>query len=132
MNTKLILFGFFISVIILVYSLNFSQSTTGPHGGELKQAANYNIEMRADFPNLYFYLLNQKLAPVNNKGITCEVSFLFPDQTSIDLAPKPFEDDGFVIESSKIVYNSCRVTFNVFGKSVSALFQKENMIVNKK
>jgi len=131
MNTKLILFGSFISGIIILYSLSTAQSGAGPHGGELKETENYYIEMKATFPNLYFYLLTQKLEPVNNKGISCEATFFFPDQTSVVLSLKPFEDDGFIIESSKIVYNSCRVTFNVFGKSVSALFEKESMIVTK-
>lgn len=132
MNTKLILVGLLLSGIILLYSLNIDQSPTGPHGGELKQAESFNIEMLSSFPNLYVYLFDQKLQPINNKEVTCEIKFFFPDHTSKDLNLKPFEEDGFVIETSKIVYNACKVTFNVSGRPVSAMFEREHSIVKKK
>lgn len=132
MKAIIVLFGLLLSGIILLYSLKLKQSTVGPHGGEVKQAENFNIEMKAAFPNLYFYLLDQKLKPIENKGISCEVRFFFPGDTSTDLTIKPFQEDGFILEASKIVYNSCRVTFNVFGKSISAKFEKESIIVQEK
>ncbi|MES2285501.1 MAG: hypothetical protein V4547_07420 [Bacteroidota bacterium] len=132
MNAKLILFGLLLSGIVILYSLNICQAITGPHGGELKPAENFNIELKEAFPNLHCYLLDQKLLPVSNKGVLCEVRFFLPNETSVDLNLKPFEDDGFILESNTIVYNSCRVTFNMSGKSVSAKFSKENLIVNDK
>ncbi|MES2140719.1 MAG: hypothetical protein V4511_13505 [Bacteroidota bacterium] len=132
MNAKLILFGLLLSGIVILYSVNVYQSTTGPHGGELEPAENFNIELKEAFPNLQCYLLDQKLLPISNKGVLCEIRFFLPNETSVDLNLKPFEDDGFILESNTIVYNSCRVTFNMSGKSVSAKFSKENLIVHDK
>lgn len=132
MKARLILFVLFLSEILVLYSLNIVQSNTGPHGGEFKQVENFNIEMKSSFPNFYFYLLDQKLKPINNYGISCEVRFFLPDETSTELTLKRFQQDGFMIEAGEIIYNSCRVTFNVFGKLVSAKFEKENFMVRKK
>ncbi len=132
MFARFILLVLLLSGIVVLYSLDTYQSPSGPHGGDVKQAENFNIEMKASFPSIYVYLLDQKLKPINNKGITCEIKFFFPDDTSTDLELKPFQDDGFIMESSKIVYNFCIVTFNVFGKSVSAKFEKESTVVREK
>jgi hypothetical protein len=130
MNTKLILFGLILSGIVVLYSVNRYQGTTGPHGGELKPAENFNIELKEAFPNLHCYLLDQKLEPVSNLGVLCEIRFFMPDETTVDLNLKPFLNDGFILESNTIVYNSCRVTFNISGKSVSAKFNKEHLIAH--
>lgn len=132
MNAKLILFGLLLSGIVILYSVNRYQGTTGPHGGELKAAENFHIELKEAFPNLHCYLLDQKLLPVSNVGVLCEVRFFMPDETSVDLTLKPFLNDGFILESNSIVYNSCKVTFNISGKSVSAKFDKENLIAHEK
>lgn len=131
MNTKLILFGLLLSGIAILYSVNSNQVTSGPHGGELKSAENFHIELKEAFPNLHCYLLDQKLGPVSNVGVLCEIRFFMPDETSVDLNLKPFLDNGFILESNTIVYNSCRVTFNISGKSISAKFDKENMIAHE-
>lgn len=130
MNAKLILFGLILSGIVLLYSANKYQGTIGPHGGELKAAENFHIELKEAFPNLHCYLLDQKLLPVNNDGVLCEIRFFMPDETTVDLTLKPFLSDGFILESNAIVYNSCRVTFNISGKSVSAKFAKEHLIAH--
>lgn len=132
MNPKLVLFGLLVSGIAILYSLNIYQLPIGPHGGELKQAEDFNIELKASFPNLYVYLLDQKFKPINNKDISCEIRFFFPGDVSNDIVLKPFQEDGFVIETSKIMYKACRVTFNISGKSVSALFEKESSLVQRK
>lgn len=131
MKTKFILFGLLLLAIIF-YSVNKHQSIAGPHGGAIQQADNYNIELNAVSSNLYAYLLDQKLKPISNKGISCEVKFLLTDNTTMDAALKPFLEDGFIMESSTIVYQSCKITFNVHGNSISAKFEHENFSVHQK
>lgn len=104
---------------------------TGPHGGIVKPAQQYNIEVKTAYPSIYAYLLDDKKNPISNKKIECTISFLMPDNTNFDVQPKPYLEDGFVVESGSTVYHSCRVTFNVQGKSVSALFENQNVIVQK-
>lgn len=132
MNAKLILFGLLLSGIVILYSVNRYQATTGPHGGELKPAENFHIELEEAFPNLHCYLLDQKLLPVSNEGVLCEIRFFLPNETSVELNLKPFLNDGFILESNSIKYSSCRVTFNMSGKFFSAKFDKENLIVHDK
>lgn len=132
MNAKLILLGLLLSGIVILFSVNRYQETTGPHGGELKSAENFLIELKEAFPDLHCYLLDQKLLPVSNKGVLCEIRFFMPDETTVDINLKPFLNDGFILESNTIVYTSCRVTFNISGKSVSAKFDKENLIARGK
>ena|ERR1017187_10294991 len=114
------------------YFINSSyQGTPGPHGGIVKSTENHNIEIKTMYPFIYSYLLDKKNKPIKNEGIACEIRFLLPDDTSIDVQLKPYREDGFIMESGSMVYNSMRVTFNVFGKSVSEVFENESAIVKK-
>lgn len=132
MKTKLLVSSSIIVIALLAWSFITLQPTTGPHGGMLKQAENYNIEMKVVHPNLYTYLLDQKLKPISNKGVSCEVKLFFHDNTSIDATLKPFQEEGFIMESGITDYHSCRITFNLFGKKISTRFENENAIVQKK
>lgn len=132
MKTKLLLSVLILTGIILAYSFNTKQGTTGPHGGRLRQAEKYNIEMKVVHPNLYIYLLDQKLQPISNKGVSCEAKLFFYDNTSVDVPLKPFGEDGFIMESGITDFHSCRITYNLYGKILSTRFENENAIVQKK
>ena len=133
MKTKIIVFAVLLSVITTaIISMDTFQVTTGPHGGKLQQADDFNIEMKTSYPHFYTYLLNKQCQPISNKGVSCEIKFFFPDGTTFDTPLKPYEEDGFTMESSISSYNSYRVTFHAFGKIVSAKFENENAIVKKK
>ena len=132
MKTKIII----VVVIVLVaggllVSLNLFQSPNGPHGGVVKPAGNYQIEMKNPYGNLYAYLLDVESKPIRNRRVTCNVRYYFPDNTTTDVDLKPFGDDGFTAETT-IKFYSCKITFNLQGKSVSAKFENENPIVQKK
>jgi len=119
-----------IAAITLLISLKMFQSPYGPHGGVVKPAGNYQIEMKNPFGNLYAYLLDVESKPMRNKRISCKVRYYFPDNTTTEIDLKPFGDDGFMAETTTRFY-SCRITFNLQGKSVSAKFENENPIVQK-
>ena len=131
MKTKFILLGLLLLAIVF-YSVNKLQNNKGPHNGTIQSADNYIIELKTVNSNFYAFLLDQKLKPIKNKGIYCEIKFFLPDNTAIDATLKPFEEDGFIVESNVTVYQSCQVIFNVNGKSVSAKFENENIFVQKK
>jgi hypothetical protein len=133
MKTKILITIFLLfSISIFLFSLNFFQSSIGPHGGIVKEADEYNIEMKNIYPNIYTFLLNKKNKPIVNKKISCEISFVLPNNTVINSQLKPFNEDGFVMESGGLNFSSCRIFFNVLGKTVSADFESENPIVEKK
>lgn len=117
---------------VTLTSLNVFQTSMGPHDGIVKKAENYNIEMKSSYGNFYAYLLDEKCKPLSNKKIFCEVRFFYPDKTSADIQLKPFGSDGFTIASTVIEFYSCKITFNVLGKSVVAKFENENQIVERK
>ena len=103
----------------------------GPHEGVVKPAGDYNIEVKNSFTNFYAYLLDKKNKPISNKGITCEVRFIFSDNTGISTSLIPYLEDGFTTEKMMPEFYSCRVYFNIQGKSVSAKFENKNTIVQK-
>lgn len=132
MKTKFIIISILLILLALVLiSQNFFQSSVGPHGGIVKPAGEYNIEMKNIYPNIYTFLLNKNNKPIINKKLSCEISFLLPNKTIINSQLKPFGKDGFMMELGGLNYSSCRIFFNVSGKSVSAEFESENPIVKK-
>ena len=133
MKTKIVVTALLIfSLSLYLISLNLFQSSIGPHGGTVKLAGDYNIEMKSIYPNIYTFLLNKKNKPIINKKLSCEISFMLPNNTVINSQLKSFRDDGFIMELGGLNFSSCRVFFNVLGKSVSAEFESENPIVEKK
>jgi len=131
MKTKFIVPALFILASVFFYALKPFQTTTrGPHGGSLQKAENYHIEMKTFNSNIYTYLLDEKLRSLANKDLSCSIKFFFRDTVTTDATMKPEGKDGFILESNTIVYQSCKVFFKMPGKSVSALFENENIIVN--
>ncbi len=132
MKLKLFLYGLPFLFAFFIYFFDSFQLMTGPHGGEYKSVQNYNIEVKTIYPFFYSYLLDNKKQPIKNKGIFCQITFLLPNEKSIEVQLKPYREDGFIMESSSLVYNSFRVQFNIFGKLVSATFENESSIVEQK
>lgn len=127
MKTKRILI-WTLSTLLLV-SL---KPATGPHNGIVKPAGEYNIEMKNTYDYFFAYLLDKNQEPIPNKGMQCEVKFIHPDTTSTTIPLKPFEEDGFSSAIHSIKFSSCRVYFRVKGKLISAQFDNQNLIVQKK
>ena len=128
---------YFLLALLLLSSIGMSayytyQPNIGPHGGTVKEVENFNIEVKISTSSIYAFLLDKKLKPINNKGIFCEIKFFPPDNIPIDVTLKPYQQDGFVLESTSVIYDFFRVAFNVNGKSVSEKFYNENAIVEKK
>lgn len=131
MKTKIILISLLILALILI-SLKVFQSSDGPHGGRVKQAEEYHIEMKNPGGSLHAFLLDRNQKPLSNKDITCRAKLFYPDNTSSEADMAPFGWDGFLIESIPRYYVSCRIVFNVSGKHISAEFENETLFVNKK
>lgn len=129
-KAKIIFLAFLYCITIALVS--WSKSTpTGPHGGTLKKSGNYFIEVKNPNNFFYAYLLDKKLNTINNKNISGEVNFFMSDSTSFNVSLKAAVDDGFTCESLP-GSNSCKVTFTVLGKAVSARFENPALLVEKK
>lgn len=121
---------FFVTTMELLLKNNI-QVTNGPHGGKLKKTETFYIEKVQSHENIYVYLLNNKCIPINNKEIKGEIRFYFRDQTTSDAPLIPFESEGFEAKMSDENYHACRITFVISGKSISAIFDNDNLIVQK-
>lgn len=132
MKTKIIIISLILLLLsIILIALNYSQTVIGPHDGIVKPAGEYNIELNSTYPAFFAYLLDKKNKPISNSRIICEAEFLFPDSTKISAPLKPMGEDGFALDSDVHKFYSCKISFYVFGKMVSAQFENENAIVKK-
>jgi hypothetical protein len=122
----------FLGLTALFISMKSSQINAGPHGGRIQQADNFNIEAKVSDPYFYAYLLTKENQSIENKGMSCEISFFFADSTNLDFPLKPHSKDGFRLESTISDYLSYRITFHAFGRNISAKFENENAIVRKR
>ena len=125
MKATYILIAVFLLITITLISLNLMDNPVGPHGGVVKQAGMYNIELKNSYPNLYKITCLVKV-------INCDGKLIFADSTSSIILFKPFWEDGFSMKLGSIRYYACRINFNVSGKVVSALFDNDNLIATKK
>jgi hypothetical protein len=132
MKTKITFLVILFSIAVAFVSFNKFQSVVSPHGGRVKPAGEYNIEMKNVYPNLYTFLLDKNNKPISNKGIVCKAKFIFLDSTTLDIPLRPFEKDGFSGELNTLSFYSCRIYYDISGKSISANFETENQIVEKK
>jgi len=129
-----IIISFLLAVTILISAIVFQPSpvaTVGPHNGVMKQSGNYYIEMKAGYPGFYAFLFDNRIKPINNKGISCQVKFEFWDETTFSAVLKPFGEDGFFIGSYAPKFSSCKISFDAFGKHIAAEFENENVIAKK-
>lgn len=126
---------FLILLVLLALTLigwHFSNQVECPHGGTVKDAGNFKIEAKTSSPYFYAFLLDKKNTPLSNKGISCEVRFIFSDHTDMKFAMTPFDDDGFIVKLITQEFIQSQVQFNVHGESVTAKFDNQNFVVRKK
>ncbi|NOX46954.1 MAG: hypothetical protein GXO89_08260 [Chlorobi bacterium] len=102
-----------------------------PHGGELKKAGKYHVEMLADLllkkNQLAFYLFKGSLKPVSLKGITGTIAFEQDDGTSRVDTLVLQGDARFVAQLKDKKAFKCKVRFLVKGKTVSADFSHKGL-----
>lgn len=124
--------AFLLTLVLLVVLFSGTwQQPRGPHGGTVKAAGNYHIEMRNTFTEFYTWLLDKKMKTISNKGITCKVQFFFADSTSVDAELKPEGTEAFTTSTAVPAFSVCRVTYDLSGKEVTARFSNEVTLVKK-
>lgn len=116
----------------ILTSLISPQVKTGPHGGSVRPAETYLIEMKTEYPDFYAYLLRKNLESIGNKYTTCDARFYMDDNTTMDISLQRFGEEGFKAKLAAINYISCRITFHMGRNSFSAKFDNENAIVQQK
>ena len=132
MKTKLFLAVFFLIVASAAMAQELNKTTLGPHGGAVKQAEGFQIEMKNSFDGFQTFLLDVASKSVSNKNVNCKVRFIFNDKTTVDYSLKPFGEDGFACEANMRGVMSSRITFNLAEKSISAVFENESKLAGNK
>ena len=131
MKTKNFITSIIVMLTLSLHAQNIVAPAAGPHGGTVKNAGGYNIEMHYSYPDIFAYLLTKDLKSISNKGILCNVKFILPDNTSVETDLKPFGDDGFTTNSCPLLFNATKINFNLSGKYISTKFENDNPIVEK-
>lgn len=113
-----------------------SQSHQPPHGGQIKEAGKYHIEMLVNMllkqDKITLYVLKSNLKPVANEGITGTITIKYKDGTTVTDTLFPREDDYFVAPLKKTEPLTCIVKFQIKGKTVSAFFSFSAFGLNTK
>ncbi len=135
MKTKNILFGIiFFGSILLFISLVGGQTNLGPHGGRVQEVDEFNIETKITNEFVYAYILDRKSRPMSNRGVKCEIRFVFIDKPYKDFVLLPYDEDGFKLRANTTGYHLLYIHFQLFGKTISTTFdnENENLIAHKK
>lgn len=117
---------FILCAAVVILALNMANN--GPHGGIIKKTDEFFIEMKNN-PDTTFlvWLLDQRQKTLSNKEVTGNVKFLFPDSTATDIELKRTKDNAFTAKTIT-GYNSCKIILEVYGKIVSAQFEKQEQV----
>ncbi|MGZ3904006.1 MAG: hypothetical protein ACXVC6_09940 [Bacteroidia bacterium] len=103
----------------------------GPHGGVVKKADNFYIEMKSDEKNLSAFLFDRKLKAVEAIDLQGDVRFHLQDSTDVSVPLTRLDGNEFKCVPPTGFY-SCRVTFRITGKSISANFFNPLQVVLKR
>ncbi len=120
------------SLLLVISSLKILKIQEGPHGGSVKMAGNYHIEMKSTGNIFHAYLLDKKMEPMKNEFTSCSVRFFYQDSTMMELELQRYGEDGFSSAKSVPYFETCKITFSVFGKNISAGFANTPYFVKGK
>jgi hypothetical protein len=117
------------TVMLLTSAVTFAQHSGGdhkhgsPHGGTVKSAGDFHIEVNMKDGMVMAYLLDAKEKAMPNSGVTATAVIQMADgQTStVTLIPNGKEGFMYTLDKAK-KYNKAIVTFTTAGKTASASF----------
>ena len=102
-----------------------SHTHKAPHGGTVRTAGEYHIEVVAAPGQLTVYLLDGKEGVTPNKGVSGSATVQTTDNKSATVTLTPAGDDHFVAKLAEgAAARTAVISFQVKGKSVSAIFDK--------
>ena len=96
------------------------------HGGIVKSAGDYHIELLERSNQYHIYLLDVSEKPVNIKGVTGLAILRDGDRTVHTQSLTPTFNTHFVLKTNGIDHTAVIVNFNVNKQNITAKFDKAN------
>ena len=102
-----------------------SHAHKAPHGGMVRTAGDYHIEVVAKPGQLTVYLLDGKEGVTANKGVTGSATVQTTDNKSATMTLTPAGDEHFVAKlADGATARTAVISFQVKDKTISAIFDK--------
>lgn len=76
-NLKNVFIYLFVSAFTVTYSFSQDHQHKSPHGGSVKSASDYHIEMVMKDKKMTFYIFDKNMKAVKNTGITGSIDFQY-------------------------------------------------------
>jgi hypothetical protein len=118
-----------IAVMLMISFVTFAQHSGGdhkhgsPHGGTVKSAGDFHIEVSVKDGMVMAYLLDGKEKTIKNTGVTGTAVIQMADGKTSTISLSPSGNEGFMYTLDKTKkYNKAIVTFTSAGKTASASF----------
>jgi hypothetical protein len=117
-----------IAFLLLFTSITtvFGHEEKGPHGGVMKDAGNYHIELLVRDGKMTVYLLDEKANAISTSGITGTAILQFADQTSATVQLTSTKEAFEVKNEKSSQYTVAIISFKINGKSISAKFNNKS------
>jgi hypothetical protein len=97
-----------------------------PHGGTVKSAGDYHIELVEESGKFRVYLLDNRERAIRLKGVTGMAIFRNGDVTTGTQRLTPVGDSHFEIPLKGQPFSAIIINFKINGQSVIAKFDKDN------
>lgn len=117
------------AVMLIASFTTFAQHSGGdhkhgsPHGGTVKSAGDFHIEVSVKDGMVMAYLLDGKEKAMKNKGVSATAVIQMADGQTSSITLIPSGNEGFMYTLDKAKkYNKAIVTFTTGGKTASASF----------
>lgn len=111
-----------LTVFVLTAFLSAQTSIAAPHGGSIKTADNYKVEMVDCYEYVEVYLYELDMCPVLNRGFSGQIDFYFPNNDCYSSKLYYYGVDAFTAEVTQHCYTGCSVNLHGVGVSIKAEF----------
>lgn len=107
-----------IALVFVTQLLMAQQNGLGPHGGRLKSAGMYKIEIFGCDNYLEVYLFDVDTNAINNSNISGMVEFFYSGQAALISPLIRYGMDGFTAKIPVNTFLYCKPSFNINGEFI--------------
>jgi hypothetical protein len=101
------------------------QNGFGPHGGRLKTAGTYKIELFGCNDHIEVYLFDRDTNAISNNNVSGSVEFFYSGQATLNCPLVHYGMDGFTAKIPANTFLYSKPTFNMNNVIVTEKFENE-------